>query len=60
MKETDCCKIMFNRLEENEELSNKHVSTDEGTFAVYSEVNSHNFRLVSYIHPLKKTKFRFH
>lgn len=51
---TDFCEVMFNMLNENEEILNKIIFTDEATFTLNGEVNSQNFRFVPYIHLLKK------
>lgn len=51
IKRTEFCEIMFNMLNENQEILNKIIFTDEATFTVNGEVNSQNFRFVPYIYP---------
>lgn len=53
LKRTDFCEIMFDMINQNEQILNKIIFTDEATFTLNNEVNSQNFRFVPYI-------FHFH
>jgi transposase len=46
MKRTDFCEQMFNLINNNEEILEKIVFSDEASFSLDGEVNSQNYRLV--------------
>jgi transposase len=47
IKRTDFCEKMFNLINDNEDILEKIVFTDEASFTLDGEVNSQNYRLVS-------------